>query len=156
MAKRQTFTNFQHSLISMSIKNMAMCDYLFLFSVLLITGGVGDGGSGLTSVEVLSPSGVLIPCSVPRPAYRSYHTQDGAVACGGGDAPATLTSCSSLTASGWSTSHQLQERRHRHVSWLSPVGLLLMGGWGSRLTTELLTDTSSSSSPSFDLEYDTR
>ena len=129
------------------------------FSVIIITGGFGYydyKSTELTSVEVLSPSGVLIPCSVPRPAYRSYHTQDGAVACGGGDAPATLTSCSSLTASGWSTSHQLQERRHRHVSWLSPVGLLLMGGWGSRLTTELLTDTSSSSSPSFDLEYDTQ
>ena len=121
--------------------------------MVLITGGVGDGRTGLSSVEVFSPSGVPLPCTVPPlPAYRSSHTQDGEVACGGSG---SSYSCDSLTASGWTTSHQLVSPRHRHVSWRSPDGLLLMGGEYSLQTTELLTDTSSSSSPSFDLEYDT-
>ena len=112
-------------------------------------------------MEVVSPLGVLLPCSVPSlPAPRWHHTQDGEVACGGaggggGDA-ATQTNCISLTASGWITSHELQQRRHRHVSWRSPAGLLLMGGYYSIWTTELLSNTSSSSSPSFDLEYGTQ
>ena len=123
----------------------------------MITGGASDRlDSELISVEVLSSSGVPIPCTVPPlPAYTDDHTQDGVVACGG---HLTNTSCSTLTASGWTTSHQLQQRRSGHVSWTSPAGLLLMGGeyWysNSRRTTELLTDTGSSS-PSYDLEYDT-
>merc|ERR1711923_591698 len=95
------------------------------------------------------------PCSVPPlPAYRDDHTQNGVVACGGGHSwTATATSCVSLTVSGWTTSHQLQETRHQHVSWRSPAGLLLMGGLQSSRTTELLSDTSNSSSQSFYLEY---
>ena len=118
----------------------------------MITGGASDrDNSELISVEVLSSSGVPIPCSVPPlPAYTDDHTQDGVVACGG---HLTNTSCSTLTASGWTTSHQLQQRRSGHVSWTSPAGLLLMGGYYSIWTTELLSNTSSSSSPSFDLEY---
>ena len=126
--------------------------------VLLITGGIGrnkqgDKSTELTSVEVLTPSGVPLPCTVPPlPASRYDHTQDGLVACGGYGSTAVLTTCVTLTGSGWQESHQLQEERALHVSWRSPAGLLLMGGH-SNLTTELLTNTGSSSSPSFDLEY---
>ena len=120
--------------------------------VLLITGG-RDKSTELTSVEVLTPSGVPLPCTVPPlPASRYDHTQDGLVACGGYGSTAVLTSCVTLTGSGWQESHQHQEERALHVSWRSPAGLLLMGGH-SNLTTELLTNTGSSSSPSFDLEY---
>ena len=104
-------------------------------------------------MEVVSPSGVPLPCTVPPlPDPRDSHTQDGEVACGGFY---TLSTCVSLTASGWATSHNLVDRRYDHMSWRSPAGLLLMGGQYSRRTTELLSDTNSSSSPSFDLEYDT-
>ena len=123
---------------------------IIIISVILITGGHGTG----TSVEVVSRWGSPLPCTVPPlPAYRSYHTQDGEVACGG-DNTATLTSCVTLTASGWTTSHHLVEERHNHVSWRSPAGLLLMGGEYTRRSTELLSNTNSSSSPSFNLEYD--
>ena len=133
---------------------------------MIITGGEATGTDeweDLTSVEVVSPSGVPLPCTVPPlPTSRHYHTQDGEVACGGDTNyvnTATRTSCVSLTASGWITSHYLLPHgnmgRSGHVSWSSPAGLLLMGGWLSRRTTELLSETSSSSSPSFDLEYDT-
>ena len=122
-------------------------------SVILITGG-SDEYTELTSVEVLSPSGVPLPCTVPpRPATRSGHTQNGEVYCGGDRWFSDF--CMSLTASGWTTSHQLREERFDHVGWSSPAGILLMGGEFSSRTTELLTDTGSSL-PSFDLEYDTR
>ena len=127
-----------------------MLYYFVLISVILITGGYWR----LTSVEVLTLPGVPLPCTVPPlPAWRFEHTQDGEVACGGYGSDATLTSCVSLTASGWTTSHQLQQRRSEQVSWLSPPGLLLMGGAFSGETTELLTDTSSSTLQSFDLEH---
>ena len=125
---------------------------LFLISVIIVTGGRGEN-TNLATAEVLSPSGVSIPCSVPHlPVTRVVHTQDGEVACGG---EYSYTSCSTLTASGWTTSHELMEPRHYHVSWNSPDGLLLMGGSSSGWTTELLTNTSSNSSASFSLEYDT-
>ena len=128
----------------------------FLISVIIVTGGNGDGSTFLTSVEVLSPSGVLLPCSSvpPLPAPRIGYTLDGAVACGGwsGSPSGPITNCISLTASSWTISHQLQEARMDHVSWSSPAGILLMGGSGNTPlnTTELLTNTSSMS---FDLDY---
>ena len=129
--------------------------------MLLITGGStrnSAGTSGLTSVEVVSPSGSLLPCSVPHlPASRWYHTQDGQEACGGSYLHTdTYTNCVSLTATGWTTSHELVGEREGHVSWSSPDGLLLMGGLSNIVKTELLSDNSSSSSPSFRLEYGTR
>ena len=121
--------------------------------MVLITGGVGDGRTGLSSVEVFSPSGVPLPCTVPPlPAFRGSHTQDGAVACGG---VGGITSCVTLTGSGWQESHQLQADRGRHASWRSPAGLLLMGGWDSPTSTEILSVTDSTSTPSFTLAYDT-
>ena len=112
-----------------------------LLSVLLITGGYYDGYEYLSSVEVLSPTGVPLPCSVPPfPEPRVGHTQDGEVACGGGDdgalyGSATLTNCVTLTASGWITSHKLYYERQGHVSWSVNIPgyyyttfLLLMGG----------------------------
>ena len=121
--------------------------------MLLITGGYNNNQR--TTVEVVSPSGVRHSCSVPPlPEPRWDHTQDGELACGGGDpGSATLTTCDTLTASGWITSHDLVEKRKNHVTWSSPAGLLLMGGAYSDNTTELLSDTTSSSSPSFGLEY---
>ena len=112
-------------------------------------------GTDLSSVEVLHPSGVPLPCSVPPlPASRRYLTQDGLVACGGWDTAATRTSCLTLTGEGWQESHRVQER-HYHSSWRSPAGLLLMGGFDSPTSTEILSATDSSTSSNFTLEYRT-
>ena len=106
----------------------------------------------MTSVEVLSPSGVPLPCSVPPlPDERYEHTQDGLVACGGNNA-ATFTTCVTLTGGGWPESHQLRQRREDHSSWRSPAGLLLMGG----TSTEIPSATDSSTTSSFTLAYKTR
>ena len=112
-------------------------------------------GTDLSSVEVLHPSGVPFPCTLPPlPASRKYLTQDGLVACGG-MGTATSTSCVSLTGGGWQESHQLQQERYDHSSWRSPAGLLLMGGFDSPTSTELLSVTDSSTSSNFTLEYRT-
>ena len=120
--------------------------------MLLVTGGWD--GSGLTSVEVFSPSGVPIPCTVPPlPASRHGHTQDGLVACGG-YRYANRRNCVSLTGRGWQESHQLQQRREDHSSWRSSAGLLLMGGYSNSSTsTELLSANNLSTTSSFKLTY---
>ena len=137
--------------------------------MIIVTGGEGEGYTYLTSVEVLSPTGVRLPCSVPLlPDSRYHHTQDGEVACGGQDYD-DATSCSTLTATGWTKSHNLVYQRRKHASWNSPDGLLLIGGEYSLRTTELLTNTSSrrmsnrdhtespyqTSTSWFNLKYDT-
>ena len=76
--------------------------------VLLITGGRDNPNTALTSVEVLSPYGVPLPCYCtvpPLPASRYGHTQDGLVACGGYGSTAVLTTCVTMTGSGWQESH---------------------------------------------------
>ena len=60
--------------------------------------------------------------------------------CGGGGDVDTLTSCLTLTDHAWSVSHQLLFRRYEHSSWWSEEGVLLIGGYESSLTTELLTN----------------
>ena len=61
----------------------------------------------------------------------------------------------SYTGGAWATSHTLLEERYDHCSWRSPEGVLLMGGGGSSHTTELLSNTNSSTALSFSLEYNT-
>ena len=123
--------------------------------MILISGGLGGsvhGWGALPSVEVLTPSGLHLSCSEPPlPRWREFYTQNGEVVCGG---EPDKWSCITLTGSEWTTSHQLQESRWGHSSWSSRAGLIMMGGYDSGKTTELLSN-SGSSSPSFDLEYDT-
>ena len=133
-------------------------------------------------MEVLSPSGVPLSCTVPDLTYSySSHTQDGLVACGETRCSILTTSSSPIRPSSssegpllpgatWNTtsSHPNipEKRRKHHVSWSSPAGLLLMGGYYYNeytqdndyryaATTELIINGISSSSASFQLEYDT-
>ena len=104
-------------------------------------------------------------CWLPSlPARRSGHTQSGLVICGGGSEylpgseAATLTSCTTLEAGVWTTSHSLQQQRWGHLGWETEGGILLLGGedTGARRTTELLTSTSSSTTEQYRLSYETR
>ena len=89
------------------------------------------------------------------PSSRAYHTQSGDILCGGYDNWEPVNTCMSYTAGAWVTSHTLLEERHEHCSWSSPEGVLLMGGEGSPRTTELLSNTNSTTALSFSLEYHT-
>ena len=130
----------------------------------LITGGEGNSGGQngrwLTSVEVVSLDGTSLPCTptLPQlPAIRIRHTQDGNTICGGVDNGwSTGTSCVILSGDeGWVQSHTLKYRRRRHSSWMSPSGILLMGGDWNVTSTELLSSTDSTTMNRFTLEYDT-
>ena len=124
----------------------------YLFSAILISGG-SDGSSADRSVEILRPNGSYW-CSLPDlPDARYYHSQSGVVTCGGGRSD-TRTSCLTFSSGQWRTSHQLQQSRYEHSSWMSQHGIVLMGGDYSRSTTEILTKDGQSS-PSFPLKYET-
>ena len=39
-----------------------------------------------------------------------------------------MATCSAFTSGEWKVTHTLDTRRHSHVSWLSPLGIVLIGG----------------------------
>ena len=124
----------------------------------IITGIIVTGGDGIiTSVELIREDGTT--CTLPPlPQGRRGHTQVGLEVCGGYNS-GYLTSCVTFSAGTWATSHTLAVSRLGHVSWASyPGGVLLLGGWNSdeaKRSTELLSSTSSTTTPKFRLAYDT-
>ena len=125
--------------------------FICFFPGLLITGGTSFDGDGYHTAEVWLPGGRS--CQLPRlpSPGRDDHTQSSLTACGGYQ---TETSC--LTFDGeWEQSHSLSEERYDHVSWQSPAGILLMGGWVSWTTTELLSTTTDTTTYNFSLPYST-
>ena len=77
---------------------------------------------------------------------RVWHTLTGNVLCGGVYRK-TDTSCLELTESGkgWQPySSTLQQPRLAHSAWNSPEGIVLLGGYDSSNTTELVTRTNTS------------
>ena len=118
-------------------------------SVILVTGG--NPGSNYKSAELLKEDGSQL-CKLPNlPDDRRDHSQSGLTSCGGAD---TQTSCVTLVSGQWTTSHTLQHSRYGHSTWMSSQGLVLIGGWPSSRTTELL-NNNGGSSPSFELKYRT-
>ena len=127
----------------------------FLILAILVTGGT----AAEVSVEVIREDGTL--CSMADFPPREHHSMSGFTVCGGvaRHAGNVITSCSTLTAGVWETTHNMNVRRRDHLSWNSPNGTLLLGGcWNcdpSYQTTELLSTTSSSSTEAFTLSFDT-
>ena len=115
-----------------------------------MTGGVG----AQESAEVILEDGST--CTFPDlpPSGRRQHSATGLTLCGGLGDEDTETTCSTFTGQ-WDTSHQLGVTRWRHVSWDSPIGIVIIGGTNSEAaqTTETLSLNSSSTTPSFQLPY---
>ena len=126
---------------------------MLLYSGLLITGGRTSDDDPSTSAEVWLPGdrSCLLP-RLPAPG-RWDHTQSSYTACGGQDT-GTEISCDTFDGE-WEQSHSLSEQRYHHVSWQSPAGILLMGGWDSSTSTELLSTTTDTTTSSFSLPYET-
>ena len=115
-----------------------------------------ERNEGLTSVEVILPSGRS--CSLPSlPAPRADHSQSGLTACGGWGGilvqEATRTTCVTFAAGVWKRSHTLSKERWQHIAWQSPSGILLIGGLTQ--TSELLSSTTSTTSPGFNFQKKT-
>ena len=110
----------------------------------MVTGGINSvdgnlplvGGSrgGLAGKDQMNSFRCILP-SLPH--SRSGHTQSGLEVCGGHDS-ATMTNCLTFSNGTWTTCHTLLHPRTNHTSWLSPEGVVLMGGSVSPNTTELL------------------
>ena len=122
----------------------------------MITGGESFDGDAQHSAEVWLPGDRS--CQLPRlPAPgRFSHTQSSLTACGGWDTETFtgLTSCDTFDGE-WEQSHSLSEGRQEHVSWQRPAGILLMGGYYSSYSTELLSTTTDTTTSSFSLPYHT-
>ena len=109
----------------------------------MITGGQGDKSK---SVEFFRTDGTpLTSCIIPDlPDDRRLHTQAGAMLCGGGDTNDTSLSCLNFSSNVWDVmTFKLNFRRQSHVSWQSKKGLVLMGGFYSVNTTELVNNEGS-------------
>ena len=101
--------------------------------VVLITGGNGQHDD-LTSSEIYDPS-TQTSCLLPNfTNWRTGHSQDGPLLCGGGQAFSdddnTLMTCTTWSQGTWNVSHHLTFRRQNHISWTptSGAGTYLMGG----------------------------
>ena len=117
---------------------------------IIISGGQPSGSS--RSIEVLREDGTPW-CYLPDlPENRSSHTQSGLVACGGGF---TRYSCLYFVPDMWIHSHDLIHARWSHIQWSSPSGLILMGGYTSATSSEILTDDGKSLE-NFALKYKTK
>ena len=123
-----------------------------IFLGVLITGGYTQDG-WLKSAEIYLPA-YNSGCSLPElPKKRSSHTQDGNLACGGAGS-SSGKECIKWTNGSWTKSHTLRKERYGHVSWATPSGVYLMGGWVSPTTSELVKENGSVEE-SFELKYET-
>ena len=130
------------------------CMSICLYEVSIITGGDGI----IISVELIREDGrtCTLP-SLPKSKKRHRHTQVGLEACGG-DGISSGTSCVTFSDGSWTRSHTLAVSRRSHVSWASYPGGVLLLGWidnAAKRSTELLSSTSSTTTPQFRLAYDT-
>ena len=128
---------------------------------MIITGGEPSSSVGV-KVEVFN---IKTKKSCPLPdlpgGERRSHTQCGRLLCGGGWNSSTQQSClmlNPLTGDFTPTSVSLREKRYGHLCWdvegeNGPT--LLMGGYYSERSTELVSSDGSSSSANFYLRYDT-
>ena len=95
---------------------------------------VGGIRGGLAGKDEMNSFRCVLP-SLPHSRYG--HTQSGMEVCGGHD-NVTMTNCMTFSNGTWTTCHTLLHPRTNHTSWLSPEGVVLMGGSASPNTTEIL------------------
>jgi len=130
---------------------------------LILSGGYPIDIAG-TAVEVFVPS-TGQHCRLPSlpGGSRADHSINENIVCGGGPYNSdpnytghdeTRSSCVTLASDGtWLETTRLLEQRYHHSSWASPSGLILLGGRGSKRTTEKIQEDGTSSY-SFELKYD--
>ena len=80
--------------------------------------------------------------------------QHGNIICGGDSEEAGQT-CVNLSDGFWNVSHQLERRRRDHTNWMTSSGLILMGGYWSGQTTDLLLNNGSTQER-FNLKHQSR
>ena len=115
----------------------------------------GWNGGRLSSVEVYVPS-TNTSCSLPSlPVAPRAYSQDGLLLCGGWN---NKEQCHTFHSDSgeWKEKNRLSEARREHSSWQREDGtVLLMWGYDSPTTTEIVSDSSAVSTPGFSLKYTT-
>jgi len=106
---------------------------------------IAGGYPTVSSVELFLPETGKTCSLEPLPEGREYFTLDSidnagtVIACGGST---TKTSCIQFsptsTGGNWAPHSTTMEDRWLHTSWVSPAGLLLIGGGGSPSTSEFV------------------
>ena len=122
--------------------------------MILITGGYN--GAPMKSAEIFDPV-KKTSCSLPKlPEPRNQHTQDGDLACGGGDGASTTITCVkwSPLEGTWTKSHNGGFSRYGHLSWATDSGVHLIGGVSFLSSKKVMLD--GSVEDSFVLKYSTR
>jgi len=122
------------------------------------------GGAGLGDPPQLFTGEVFVPstgksCFISHlPHARLSHTMDSEILCGSFAGSPVQTTCIKFSPEDdeWTNSHTLTQKRVGHSSWMTNKGLLLMGGWYSDTTTELLSLEGGQGVPSFEMEYRTK
>ena len=69
---------------------------------------------------------------------KSPFLQSDFLVCGGPEGTPQSKTCLSLTAGGWVKTHDLQQERVKHISWTTGEGTVLIGGYKSQFTTEIV------------------
>ena len=106
-------------------------------------------------VELFVPSSGY-SCLLPSlPDIREDHTMNGLYICGGDDIYAR-DSCIQFVSGQWTGLSYTGEHRDDHSSWLTPQGLVLMGGSYNMRSTEIITLKGGQGGPGFDLIFDVR
>ena len=126
---------------------------MFLLGI-LITGGRNESSS-LSSAEVFIPA-LNQSCSLSNMIQSRFrHTQNNFLSCGG-DENGNGKKCEvySPHTGNWSVeSYDLREMRYGHTSWsLGNGNVVLLGGWSSNSTTEIVIQ-GNGTSRGFDLEH---
>ena len=115
---------------------------------ILISGGLLEY-EARTSAEVFNPT-TGGSCVLPSlPDQRSGHTMEMMTMCGGYYARST---CITFSSGEWVTSHALVEERVSHNSWSTRAGMMLLGGWYSPTSTEIIMQGEYSGVPGFTME----
>ena len=69
----------------------------------------------------------------------SFLLQSEFLVCGGGpEGSLQSKTCLTLTAEGWVKTHDLHHERVKHISWTTDQGTVLIGGFMSQSTTEIV------------------
>ena len=124
---------------------------------MLITGG--SSSSVGNSVEVFNPHTKHSCNLTDLPGERYGHSHCGDLLCGGWDSttPRSCLKLNSQTGVFTTKSVRLVKYRTNHECWdVEGEGVLLIGGFNSPRSTELVSPDGSTSTANFTLQYDTR
>ena len=130
-------------------------------ALLIVAGGQGYGTEPqLYTGEVFIPSSGK-SCSISDlPDHRISHTMDGEYLCGSlwVQEDDVQKNCMRFSPeeNQWTYSHTLTEKRVGHSSWMTDQGLVLMGGWLSDSTSEILSLDGGKGRPAFEMNYKTK